>query len=206
MSCWYCGTELPAGALFCGECGQPVADPEPSVLAPSVPAPSVPAPSVPEPSVPAPSDSAHSAPATVGFSIADLAFSSPGETSEPDDDDRELPDGSAPDPAVAPRPAPHCPQCGEPMAEGDVFCGECGFVVRTVAPPTGSEAAVTEPQEAPDADATTEIDPLSDDEAPADIDELVIERESVFAAVAADSDPDLDFDDPLPFSELEAAP
>ena len=24
MTCFYCGTELPAGAMFCGECGRPV--------------------------------------------------------------------------------------------------------------------------------------------------------------------------------------
>jgi hypothetical protein len=185
MTCRYCGTELPVGALFCGECGQPVA-----AAAASDPAASAPA------------------PAAAGFSIADLAFSSPGETSEPDDDDdeRELPDGSLPDPSAQSGAASHCPQCGEAMAEGDVFCGECGFVVRTVSPPTGGEAESPEVAEAQDADATTEIDPLSDDDAPAAVDGLMLERDSVFAPVVADIDPDLEFDDPLPFSEAAATP
>ena len=220
MTCRYCGTALPDGALFCGECGQPVA------AVPSEPA------------------------ETVGLSIADLAFSSPGDTSQPDDDDRELPDGSpfdGPDQTVS---GARCPQCGESMAEGDVFCGECGFVVRNVSPPTGEGVAsdsavpfvvlpelinlgefpadpdVPDPDvldsvgpddelpehETQDADATTEVEPLSmaeeadletDDAADdaTDIDDLVLESGPAFASPDSEADPDLEFDDPLPFSE-----
>lgn len=181
MTCRYCGTELPVGALFCGECGQPVA-------------------------ASAPSDSEQSAPPAAGFSIADLAFSSPGETFDPDDDDRVLPDGSALEPSDSAESGSHCPQCGEAMAEGDVFCGECGFVLRTVSPPTGDEAAASEPPEPRDTDATTEIDPLSGDDEDAELDDLVIERDSAFAPVASDVDPDLELDDPPPFSEAEVTP
>src|SRR5664279_254869 len=109
MTCHYCGTALPDGALFCGECGQPVGSGAVATLH--------------EPHEPHESpESQVSAPPATGFSIADLAFSSPGETSEPEDHDRELPDGTpldAADPTVS---AAHCPQCGEAMAEGDVFC------------------------------------------------------------------------------------
>ncbi|MEO6115274.1 MAG: zinc-ribbon domain-containing protein [Pseudolysinimonas sp.] len=191
MTCHYCGTALPDGALFCGECGQPVA----TTLS---------------------SDASTGSPAA-GFSIADLAFSSPGETSEPEDDDWDLPDGSPLDGAVAAGQPAHCPQCGEPMAEGDVFCGECGFVLRTVSPPTG-ESAVVEPRfDARDSDATTEVEPVIADEPvgadeqvsadePVEIDRLVLEPAPAFAAPAPVDDEDLEFDEPLPFSEAEATP
>lgn len=174
MTCRYCGTALPEGALFCGECGQPVAVAH---------------------SGNAQTGSSAIVPAAIGFSIADLAFSSPGETSDPDgDDDWELPDGNpldAPDNAGG---GARCPQCGEAMAEGDVFCGECGFVVRTVSPPTGNVAAAEQSHEPPDSDETTEVEPLA-------IDDLVLKSDAV--PTEPESDPDLEFDDPLPFSEPE---
>ena len=140
MNCRYCGTALPEGALFCGECGQPVtaAHSDAAATGSSVIVPA--ARSVRgsgSASGIAVVDSEESAPATIGFSIADLAFSSPGETSQPEDDDRELPDGAPLDGADPSDSSARCPQCGEAMAQGDVFCGECGFVVRTVSPPAG---------------------------------------------------------------------
>jgi hypothetical protein len=120
MNCRYCGTDLPDEALFCPECGRAV---------------NVNVDVVPERMPVA---------ASTGFSIADLAFSSPGAESDPShEDERDLPDGSALDghPGTA-----RCPQCGEPMADGDVFCGECGFVLRTVSPPSG--AGLPDPESA----------------------------------------------------------
>ncbi len=31
-----------------------------------------------------------------------------------------------------------CPQCGEPISDADVFCGECGFVLKVTPPPTAT--------------------------------------------------------------------
>jgi predicted nucleic acid-binding Zn ribbon protein len=247
VTCRYCGTALPEGALFCGECGQPVAAAAPDVVAAStsiiVPtARSVRAAEPAEPIRPA-----------AGFSIADLAFSSPGETSQPDDDQRDLPDGSPVDGDDG-SATTHCPQCGEPMARGDVFCGECGFVVRTVTPPAGinlitlgefpadPEAPGSDavgPDGGADADATTEVERLSseddaeDDDAEGDdaedddaedddadddddadgaddpasgIDSLVVESTPAARAEEGDDDPDLEFDDPLPFAQPQVAP
>ncbi len=113
MSCRYCGTDLPEAALFCGECGRAV---HVGLRA--------------QPAAAAASDT------SAGFSIADLAFSSPEQTSEPGvDDAHQLPDGVTFDPSSA---VERCPQCGEPTGEDDVFCGECGFVLRDVAPPAGT--------------------------------------------------------------------
>ena len=260
MTCRYCGTALPDGALFCGECGQPVAasasDDAPTGASAIVAA----ARSVRDSGgsgatgavrvIVAESD--ETAHPSTGFSIADLAFSSPGETSQPDDDDRDLPDGSPPagsprDHGDASEPASHCPQCGEPMAKGDVFCGECGFVLRTVTPPSGINLITlgefpADPDEpaseivARDADATTEVERLSDasaaddddaadddgDDAAGDdddadddaaddsfvdaeeMDQLIVEPAAGFAPPEPEADPDLEFDDPLPFSEPEA--
>jgi uncharacterized Zn finger protein (UPF0148 family) len=226
MTCHYCGTELPAGALFCGECGQPVAaaaSSHPStgssvIVSAARSARNLAAGHDVTVVESDPSESSESAePAVAGFSIADLAFSSPGETSQPEDDDPDLPDGSPLLVADSVGAGAHCPQCGEAMAEGDVFCGECGFVVRTVSPPTGAEAEAKESPEVRDADATTEVEPLVEADADADgeaeaeadadseIDDLVIEGDS-FAPSVADQDPDLDFDDPLPFSEQQVKP
>jgi hypothetical protein len=200
MTCRYCGTALPDGALFCGECGQPVT-------------------------------AAKTAGVTSAFSIADLAFSSPGDTSEPDDDDLELPDSSPPDAAVPASAAARCPQCGEAMAEGDVFCGECGFVVRAVSPPTGNRPTsergapfivlpdlITlgefaadpagsertdrdQPQPADrDGDATTEVEPLTDDHDVAEVDDLVLGPDPAYASPEPEDDleTELEVDDRLP--------
>ncbi len=221
MTCRYCGTALPDGALFCGECGQPVsaahssdAAAGSSVIVPAARS----ARGSGAPSGVAVVDPGESAPATIGFSIADLAFSSPGETSEPEDDDRELPDGTPLDGAGPAGSEARCPQCGEPMAAGDVFCGECGFVVRTVSPPSGDgTASEAEPH---DVDATTEVEPLSipvddvvadadtdvDADDPDGIDDLVLSSGPAYAVPGPEADPDLEFDDPLPFSEPDIRP
>lgn len=271
MTCRYCGTALPDGALFCGECGQPVtaakkddaATGTSTIVAAARSArggdsgAGIAAGGSAEVTVAEPEGS----PLSAGFSIADLAFSSPGDTSQPDDDDRDLPDGSPLDHPLngAAAGAARCPQCGEPMAAGDVFCGECGFVVRAVTPPSGTnlitlrefpldpdapDAEADEPDEGSDeqsdepevvwaprrdaneSDATTEVEPISADadadvgdgadadagaandpanDAPG-IDELVAESGPGFAPAGAEADPDLEFDDPLPFSEQQVKP
>jgi hypothetical protein len=39
---------------------------------------------------------------------------------------------------ITPRTFSHCPQCGSPMAADDIFCGECGFVARSVLAPVAT--------------------------------------------------------------------
>ena len=175
MICRYCGTALPGGALFCGECGRAVHLDKETTPAAAVSTTAPPPGLSDELSLTADPVAIHVSSAVgrstggvsiadlsaAGVSIADLAFSSPGETSLAGDaDDRELPDGTPIDGASG---SAHCPQCGEAMEQGDVFCGECGFVVRTVEPPTAAADATTE-VEPPTAaaDATTEVEPLSD--------------------------------------------
>jgi uncharacterized Zn finger protein (UPF0148 family) len=257
MTCRYCGTVLPDGALFCGECGQPVtaakADDASTgsslIVAAARSARSEAAGADGDRAIAevTGADSEQSAAPTVGFSIADLAFSSPGETSQPDDDDRDLPDGSPLVHGDPGDPASRCPQCGEAMAKGDVFCGECGFVLRVVSPPSGGNLITlgefpADPEapdapgpdaEGPDADATTEVERLSSDDGgdngaeadaeddvddddadegdggavadAAEIDQLVVESGPPSVPAAAEPDPDLEFDDPLPFSEHAVA-
>ncbi|MBC7403295.1 MAG: zinc ribbon domain-containing protein [Microbacteriaceae bacterium] len=101
MMCSFCGTPLPPGALFCGECGRATAGAPPvSVTLAAAPPPSI----------------AHRQ--TGGY------FPSP-----------VLPTVQNPiPPLVVPRldgtATVACEQCGSPMSEDDIFCGECGFVSR----------------------------------------------------------------------------
>ena len=101
MTCTYCGTILPSGALFCGECGRAVVGSAPvSVKLSTAPPPSIEhrqdldyPPAVPSPTVQNP--------------VPPLVI--------------PRSDGAA---TVV------CEQCGSPMSENDIFCGECGFVSR----------------------------------------------------------------------------
>lgn len=87
MNCRFCGTGLPEGAQFCGECGRPV----PAAKAPAAPRTRPVMPAIMFSSEPQSEAVAHP------VAIADSEFS--------------------------------CPQCGAPISEDDVFCGECGFVL-----------------------------------------------------------------------------
>jgi predicted nucleic acid-binding Zn ribbon protein len=66
---------------------------------------------------------------------------------------------SEPDAEPPPRPAPAaeseftCPQCGAPIDDDDVFCGECGFVL-TSSYLSAPSNALGDPRD------TTEIDPI----------------------------------------------
>ena len=122
MICRYCGSELPAEAQFCGECGR-------AVLVESLVA------------------------ASVGGTDQDHGRYAPApETSSGDD------------PAVA-----RCPQCASRVDDADVFCGECGFVLKAVVPGP-RDTAVVEPEwpfaEAPQDEAPQDEAPQ--DEAPQD--------------------------------------
>ena len=117
MNCRYCGTELPAEAMFCGECGRAVA------IAP-----------MPVASPPAAPPAAPAAPVAAPVS-APIVFSSAADAS----DDPVDHIGPA-------HPAPVCPQCGVVVEDEEVFCGECGFVLRSV-PPVAGIAEAPEPPE-----------------------------------------------------------
>ncbi|WP_185203320.1 zinc ribbon domain-containing protein [Glaciihabitans sp. INWT7] len=101
MTCTFCGTPLPAGALFCGECGRAVV---------GVPLVSATLAAAPPPSV------EHRQ--TVDYPNSPV-----------------MPTVQNPvPPLVVPRSdgaaTVVCEQCGSPMSEDDIFCGECGFVSR----------------------------------------------------------------------------
>lgn len=99
MTCTYCGTALPTEALFCGECGRAVVG---------------------------------SAPVS-----AKLATAPPPSLEHRQDLDHPVtavarPEQNPVPPLVVPRSdgaaTVVCEQCGSPMSEDDIFCGECGFV------------------------------------------------------------------------------
>ena len=101
MACTYCETELPTGALFCGECGRAV------TVSPTI---SIGLASAPPPSIEhrqAVSSGQSSPRPTVLHPVPPLVI--------------PRSDGAA---TVV------CEQCGFPMSEDDIFCGECGFVSR----------------------------------------------------------------------------
>jgi hypothetical protein len=108
VNCTHCGTALPVGALFCGECGRSAAVAKPAVhgvsatkaesLHRTVARQSTPARWVEDP--------------VTGSSLID---------DEPEEIDVEV----GPDEA-------RCEQCQSVMGLDDIFCGECGFVSRSI--------------------------------------------------------------------------
>ncbi|TQL48484.1 double zinc ribbon protein [Homoserinimonas aerilata] len=189
MNCSHCGTRLPRGALFCGECGRRIeagpagghpADEETGPASRSI------RPDDSQPFIaPPPAERAHPAPVVPGSP----AGSSSWVLSDFDD---ELDLTGEPEPAVSDASpessddAPagtavwplRCEQCGNLLGPGDIFCGECGFVSRAVtqaftmpieripSAPSISEPPVRGAADEMDdemADAPAEVDPGADD-------------------------------------------
>jgi predicted nucleic acid-binding Zn ribbon protein len=122
VNCRYCGSTLQPGALFCVECGRPIAE---TAAPPQLRTPRVPAPRV-----------------------------APVEPVEP----------------AAPR-VPHCPQCGLAIEADDIFCGECGFVLRPmtgVIPAPETDAAARETAVVERLEPQSEAEPTPEPELPSE--------------------------------------
>lgn len=119
MTCRYCASELPAEAMFCGECGRAV-EVESLVGANVL------------------TGSLETAGDAAGESAGDdyARFAPPPEL---------LAAASVGVPAPSPS-AVSCPQCDSVVDDSDVFCGECGFVLKAVIP--GPRAEQPAPPEA----------------------------------------------------------
>jgi len=131
VNCSYCNTELPAGAMFCGECGR-------AVVAESAVKPSR--------STSARSRRRVSAPGGSPSLVHDPVVV---ESASSEKSRRKAAEEHAPSPAAEQRSAPrpedrsdlaeteivdlvaHCEQCGAELGSDDIFCGECGYVTRS---------------------------------------------------------------------------
>jgi Double zinc ribbon/FHA domain len=102
VTCSYCGTELPSGAMFCGECGQSTGA-----------RPAHPGPDQPETALESETKS-EPEPAT-DIAPAPGSDATQGSSLEP-----EVIDLTGDDVV--------CTQCGQRFEESDIFCPECGFV------------------------------------------------------------------------------
>jgi hypothetical protein len=116
VTCSFCGTELPTGALFCGECGRAVDFASAaSTATPRERLAHNPVHRSPSPGV----DPGRGAPGLVAPSLVEPGLFGEG------------PHGRGPSGRTAADTGPlSCAQCGAAMAEDDIFCGECGFVSR----------------------------------------------------------------------------
>jgi hypothetical protein len=133
---------LQPGALFCVECGRSVAE---LMTPPVTPARTPTARSAVPPSA---------APPAAASSVA-------GSPSEQPAVERSA--GEQPAAEVA-SGVPHCPQCGIAIEPADIFCGECGFVLRpmtgeVVSAPEPGSAPYAEPASAPHAEPAPEAQP-----------------------------------------------
>ena len=154
MNCSYCATELPLGAMFCGECGRSVASAATPRAAPAPTATPV-----------------HEGAELVEprSSVRDEARILPGPEPEPEPVPELAPETAPepePEPEVEPEPEPEvarepepepandvapelqpepddtpsqsappesCAQCGTRLDTADIFCPECGFVRQSAA-------------------------------------------------------------------------
>jgi len=171
--CANCGTVNTPGEMFCGECGAPLAAPQPE------PAAEVQAPAVPV--APAPSGASRTCPdcgATVAegeefcyacgaeMKAAAAASEAPApaaESAAPAQPAEAAPPAEQPAPAAeAPAPeapaARECPACGAEVNPGDAFCEFCGAAL---AAPQEAEAAPAQPTTAPAAAAPTPAAPVA---------------------------------------------
>jgi hypothetical protein len=163
VTCSHCGTELPPGAMFCGECGRAVTSRGSATSAASVAEAStvVPEP-VAEPStvVPEPiAEAAPEGPPEVGAQpepVAEALEAEPEPDLEPEPVAEAVEAEPEPEPEPARQPEPElvdlvadtetCAQCGAVLASSDIFCGECGFVRRGMGPASRpSDTAVLDP-------------------------------------------------------------
>jgi predicted nucleic acid-binding Zn ribbon protein len=147
LNCQFCGTTLPDGALFCGECGRAV-------------------------NADAPTQSIPIKPIELRSEAEAVAGAPPGR-------------------AVVVENIFRCPQCGEPISDADVFCGECGFVLKLTPPPTASldaaagDTATGDIATGDTATGDTAAGDTADVDTPADdVDELVEPAAAVPSAAA----------------------
>ncbi|CAN5417895.1 hypothetical protein BH10ACT4_BH10ACT4_02240 [soil metagenome] len=150
MTCTYCGTALPAGALFCGECGRAVVGPAAVAIKLAT---------APPPSIEHRQD----------IDYPPAATSQTVQNPVP--------------PLVIPRSdgaaTVVCEQCGSPMSEDDIFCGECGFVSKAASEDFGRSrdtaiielasprAAEVRPRPVPVVDRIPDFEPAVPVEVPA---------------------------------------
>lgn len=180
MICSSCATELPAGAMFCGECGRPVAvrasrasvertrseEAADELILPAEREPMVASADWHEPQqVAAPSEEPVPEPESVPD--PEPAASAP----EPREDDNDDGGGGA----------GWCAQCGALLASSDIFCGECGFVRSPTARARDTVAldpfpwgAPLEPEVVPAPSAVPAPNPIPDEAPDDDLDDTRI--------------------------------
>jgi predicted nucleic acid-binding Zn ribbon protein len=84
-----------------------------------------------------------------------------------------------------------CPQCGAPIDEDDVFCGECGFVLSSsyLSAPVDAVGDVRETSEPSEADAADGVAPVDDELDAVAPDSGEVSEVSGWVAVAPDPEP-----------------
>ena len=78
-------------------------------------------------------------------------------------------DAPAPRPAEAPAPGVHCPQCGSVVDRADIFCTECGFVLRSMAGAIAPESPATPEVPAPETPTPAPEPPAPAPESPDEV-------------------------------------